>query len=728
MTVDADVPTHPSASGPGEDRSGTGARFAGLLDRLFQIEHGRFALWVPALFAGGIGVYFALPSEPPLPAAAALCIITLALRLTLRGTAVGLLLSGAVCCIALGFFTAKLRTELVAAPVLSADLEYARVSGWAANWEQRVDRKNRLTIRVSAIDGLPAAKTPETVRIVTYADTPPKIGSAIEVRAGLMPPPQPTAPGAFDFARMAYFMGLGAVGYAMSDIKMVRDGPAPPLTLRFHAAIEQVRAAVGGRVDAALSGPEAGIAKALINGDRGGIPEQAKEAMRASGLAHVLAISGLHMAIMAGSIYWVCRLLLVLIPGLALRIAVKKWAAAAALAGGLGYLLISGAPVATQRAYIMAAVLLVAIMLDRPALTLRNVLVAAMLILALTPESLLDISFQMSFAAATALIATYEQLRGSRYAARLRARMAGGDSMASRGIFAGIRFGGGIALTTMVAGLAVAPIAAYHFHTATSYSLIGNLLAMPVVGLWVMPAALAALVAMPANLSGWPLAVMGAGVDVVLAIAAKVSALPGAVRAIEAFPLTALVLIAVGALWLAIWRGRWRYLGLMAVGGGLLLTGANSKPDILVDRDGKLVAVRTPEGRLAAVPGRAGSYSLDKWLAADGDARPPGAARSPDRFTCDAQGCVATVKGLRLSIAQEVAALEQDCRLADIVVTPLPLRAGCPQPRLVITRERLSKGGAHAIYIMSRPDGEAGLRVIAAADRRGHRPWTGSQQ
>jgi len=467
MTVDAHAATHLSASGNGEGRSGIRARFTGLLDGLFDSEHGRFALWVPVLFASGIGVYFALPSEPPLAAAAALCIITLALRLTLRGMAAGLLLSGAACCIALGFFAAKLRTELVAAPVLSGDLEYARVSGWAAKWEQRAERKNRLTIRVSAIDGLPAAKTPETVRIVTYADTAPEIGSAIEVRAGLMPPPQPTAPGAFDFARMAYFMGLGAVGYAMSVVKVVPDGPAPPLTLRFHAAIEEVRVEVGRRVDAGLSGPEAGIAKALINGDRGGIPEQAKEAMRASGLAHVLAISGLHMAIMAGSIYWLCRLLLVLVPGLALRMAVKKWAAAAALAGGLGYLLISGVSVATQRAFIMAAVLLVAIMLDRPALTLRNVLVAAMLILALRPESLLNISFQMSFAAATALIATYEQLRASTWAAGLRMRMAGGGNMASRAFFAGLRYGGGIALTTMVAGLSVAPIAPFRTGTDT---------------------------------------------------------------------------------------------------------------------------------------------------------------------------------------------------------------------------------------------------------------------
>jgi len=694
----------------------------GLIDRLFDIERGRFALWVPVLFASGIGVYFSLPSEPPMILAGAMVIIVVASRLVARDTAWGVLLSGLLCCMALGFFAAKLRTELVAAPALGKPMDYASITGWAEMWEDRTGQKNRLTIRVHAIDELAPELTPQKVRITTHADMPPQIGALIEVRAGLLPPPGPARPGGFDFARMAYFMGLGAVGYAKSDIT-VKPGPAPPLTLQFWARVEGVRAAISDRVGAVLAGPAAGIATALISGDRGGIAEAEKEAMRGAGLAHVLAISGLHMAIMAGSIYWAVRMLLVVLPGLALRYPVKKWAAIAALIGGMAYLLISGASVATQRAFIMTAVFMVAVLLDRPALTLRNVLVAAILILSMRPESLLNVSFQMSFAAATALIAVYEQLQGRSFLGAGEAGKRGAAAAAirfGRGI---VRYAGGIAMTTMIAGIAVAPIGAFHFHTATSYSLVGNVLAMPVVGLWVMPAALASLVTLPFGLANAPLLVMDAGIDVMLSIAREVSAFPGAVRPIDAFPLSALILIAVGALWLAIWRGRWRYCGVAIVGAGMAMTSLGTKPDILIDRDGKVLAVRKQNGRLAAMPGRAGNYSLEKWLAASGDRREPKSVRDPRVFHCDRRGCVAHVRGIRLSVARHPAALAQDCKLADIVVTSLKMTSPCRAPRVVVTHAQLRAEGAHAIYIDDTRQ-PARLNVVTTAQTRGKRPWT----
>jgi len=696
-----------------------------MVDRLFEIERGRIALWTPVLFAAGIGAYFALPVEPPLVVAFALVILALAARLMVRVQALGLLLTGALLCIALGFSAAKLRTELVRAPVLAERLDYAVISGWAAAWEDRAGQKNRLTIRVREIEGLPPEATPGTVRLTTHADKPPMLGAMVRVNAGLLPPPAPTHPGGFDFAQMAYFMGLGAVGYAKSDITMI-NGPPAPLMIRLRAKVDDVRAAIGARVAEVLAGPAAGIATALISGDRGGIREAQKEAMRGAGLAHVLAISGMHMAIMAGAIYYALRLMLVAVPGLALRVPVKKWAALAALAGALAYLLISGGSVATQRAFIMTAVFLIAVMLDRPALTLRNVLVAALLILAFTPESLMHVSFQMSFAAATALIAVYERLRGIRLLPEVPGEMAGLRGASLRAGRALLHYAGGIGLTTMVAGVAVAPIAAFHFHTATSYSLVGNVLAMPLVGLCIMPAALLALLAMPFGLEATPLMLMGAGIDGLVHIAEWVSSLPGAVRPIEAFPLVALVLITLGALWLTIWRGRWRYGGLAALGAGLALTAVGSKPDMLVDRDGKVVAVRTAQGALAATPGRAGNYSLEKWLAADGDQRTPKEARDPRVFYCDDRGCVAELHGLRLSVPEHGAALAQDCKLADVVITPLALNAPCPRPQVVITRADLDAHGAHAIYIQEGGP-QPRLRVRTAASNRGERPWTGAR-
>ncbi|MFP3920224.1 MAG: ComEC/Rec2 family competence protein [Dichotomicrobium sp.] len=698
-------------------------RRPGLADRLYEVEAGRIALWVPVLFAAGIGTYFALSREPSLVLAGAFVVVAFAWRVMARNAAIGLLVSGAACCIVLGFLAAKLRTETVAAPVLHKDMDYALITGWAAKWEKRAGQRNRMTIRVRAIEGLAPAATPRMVRITTYADTGPPVGAPIEVRAALLPPPGPTHPGGFDFARMAYFFGLGAVGYAKSDIG-VQDGPEPPLMLQLRAVIDRVRGAIGARIAAVLSGPAAGIATALINGDRGGIAAPEKEAMRGAGLAHVLAISGLHMAIMAGAIYWAVRFLLVAVPGLALRYPVKKWAALAALVGGVGYLLISGASVATQRAFLMTAVFLIAVMLDRPALTLRNVLAAALLILALRPESLLNVSFQMSFAAATALIATYERLRGWRVPDPALAAASGAAGALARAGLAVARYAGGIGLTTMIAGLAVAPIAAFHFHTATSYSLLGNMLAMPVIGLWVMPAALLSLVAMPFGLAAGPLMLMGAGIDVVLAIAREVSALPGAVQAVPAFPVAALILMAVGALWFAIWSARWRYAGLVVLGVGGVLTGLDSQPDILIDREGKTVAVRAGQGRLAAIPGRAGDYSLDKWLAAQGDSRQADLARDPRVFQCDERGCVAEVRGVRVSVARHAAALMQDCKLADVVVTPLEPSGPCPAPEVVITHARLREQGAHAIHVEQSEHGPE-FRVVTAVQQRGKRPWTG---
>lgn len=696
-----------------------------MADRLFESERGRIALWTPVLFAAGIGAYFALPVEPPLVVALALVIVALAARLTVRVRALGLLVTGALLCMALGFSAAKLRTEMVRAPVLAEQLDYAVISGWAAAWEDRAGQKNRLTIRVRGIEGLPPEATPRTVRITTHADTAPALGAMVRVSAGLLPPPAPTHPGGFDFAQMAYFMGLGAVGYAKSDITMI-DGPPAPLMIRLRAQVDDVRAAIGARVTEVLSGPSAGIATALISGDRGGISEAQKEAMRGAGLAHVLAISGMHMAIMAGAIYYALRLILVAVPGLALRVPVKKWAALAALGGALAYLLISGGSVATQRAFIMTAVFLMAVLLDRPALTLRNVLVAALLILALTPESLMQVSFQMSFAAATALIAVYERLRGVRLLPDVPGAVGGLSGMGLRAGRGLLRYAGGIGLTTMIAGVAVAPIGAFHFHTATSYSLLGNVLAMPLVGLCIMPAALVALLAMPFGLEATPLMVMGAGIDGLVRIAEWVSALPGAVRSVEAFPLVALVLITLGALWLTIWRGRWRVAGVAVGAIGLALTAVGSKPDILVDRDGKVIAVRTGQGALAAIPGRAGNYSLEKWLAADGDSRAPKQARDPQVFYCDDRGCVAELRGLRLSVPEHGAALAQDCKLADIVITRLTLNAPCPRPEVVVTRAELDAHGAHAIYI-EEGGPQPRLRVRTAASYRGARPWTGAR-
>ena len=433
------------------------------------------------LFGAGIAFYFALPSEPlltvaVLPAVAALAIHAAGPRTGLMGLATGAMLA-----VTLGLAAAKLRTEIVRAPVLQARVGPIDIYGHVELVEPRAAEGQRLTVRVTAMEKHEAQAWPARVRVRMMAENAAlKPGDPVHLRATLSPPPGPALPGDYDFARAAWFQGLGAVGYARSAARVEPNSAQPPLSLQVSAAIARVRQAIGRRVVAALPGETGAIANALITGERGGITETTNQAFRDSGLFHILSISGLHMVIMAGAVFLSIRLLLAAIPSIALRYPIKKWAAAGAMLGALGYLLISGAAFATVRSYIMISIMFLAVLLDRPALALRNVALAALLILVLWPESLLDAGFQMSFAAVVALVAAYEWLR-VRDEARGRAQHRGVLGRAAL-------FFGGIVTSTLVAGFAVAPFGVYHFHNTQQFAILANLLAIPACNLIVMPA------------------------------------------------------------------------------------------------------------------------------------------------------------------------------------------------------------------------------------------------
>jgi competence protein ComEC len=444
---------------------------------------------------------------------------------------------------------AKLRTELVRAPVLQAETGPVDVYGFVELIEPRAAKGQRLTIRVTAMEKHEAHAWPARVRISTREENGAlKPGDGVRVKARLSPPPGPALPGDYDFARAAWFQGLGAVGFAIAPAEIAPDLGEAPLTLRLGAGVGRVRQAIGRRVLEALPGQTGAIANALITGERGGISESTDQAFRDSGLFHILSISGLHMVIMAGAVFLSIRLVLAAVPAIALRYPTKKWAAAGAMVGALGYLMISGAAFATVRSYIMISIMFIAVLLDRPALALRNVALAALLILLLWPESLLDAGFQMSFAAVLSLVSVYEWLR-----ARDEAR----EGWMRRGAIARtLVFFGGIVTSTLVAGLAVAPFGIYHFHNTQQFAILANLLAIPICNLIVMPAALVSLVAMPLGLEVAPLWLMGQGIEAMVWCAQVVAALPGAVGRVPAMPTYAFVLIVAGGLWCALWQTR----------------------------------------------------------------------------------------------------------------------------------------------------------------------------
>jgi competence protein ComEC len=449
-----------------------------------------------------------------------------------------------------------------------------------------------------------------------------------------------------------------------------------------------------------------------MTGDRAAIPEDVMRTFRDSGLAHLLAISGLHIGLFAGILFFGVRALLALIPPLALRFPIKKWAAAAAIPGAFAYALIAGATVPTQRAFVMVGLVLLAVLLDRQGLSMRLVAWAASVILLFKPESLLGASFQMSFAAVIALIAGYE------FYIRRRARREGPLPWWRRPP----AFLAGVAVTTLIASSATAPFAIYHFNRFAVFALAANLIAVPITSLLIMPAAVIAFFLMPVGLDHLALAPMGWGVEGVLWVARTVAGWPGSVVLLPAAPSFGLVLVVAGGLWLCLWRLRWRLLGLAAIALGIAAFSLGQKPDILVDGEGRLFAVRGADGSYLLSSRRRARFSGESWLRRVGQrpeaspAWPKGAAGG--RLSCDNLGCIYRKGGHLVALITDPMALIDDCRRADLVISTVPVRLPCPSAKRVIDRFDLWREGAHAIWL-----DPAGARIESVAQTRGTRPW-----
>jgi competence protein ComEC len=664
------------------------------------------------MFGAGIALYFSLPGEPLIWAALLPVAGALALRFGLARVSAVNLATACMLAVALGVAAGKLRTEAMRAPVFEPHAAALEVQGYVELVEPRATQGQRVTIRVTALEKHEPDAQPHRVRVRTLSEAKAlQPGDAVRLKANLSPPPGPSLPGDYDFARAAWFQSLGAVGYSRSAPQAVEGLPAPPLSLQLTAAVARVRQAIGRRIVEALPGQAGAIANALITGERGGISEATNQAFRDSGLFHILSISGLHMVIMAGAVFFTIRLALAAVPTIALRYPIKKWAAAGAMAGAFCYLMISGASIATVRSYIMISIMFLAVMLDRPAVALRNVALAALAILVVWPESLFDPGFQMSFAAVVALVSAYEWL--SRREEEKRPRMLGGA------LRHGLVFFGGIVASTLIASLAVAPFGIYHFHNTQQFAILANLIAIPVCNIIVMPAALATLVLMPLGLEAWPLMVVGWGIEAMTRCAAWVAALPGAVGRVPAISTPAFVLMVAGGLWCALWRRRWRLLGLVPIFVGVILAPTARRPDVLVGRGASLVAVRTNAGGLSALGGRGTTFELARWLEHDGDGRTPAEVARAEAFRCDSHGCTARVKGRSLAVASTPAALRDDCILVTILVLRFPAPKGCRPAGPVLDPDMIALRGAHALYV----DDEE-VRVVTVAEDRGDRPWS----
>ena len=707
------------------------AGFADVLASTLAAERERWALWLPAGIGAGIALYFSLAREPDPawgPAALGLALagaLAGVVRVRRRGAGQGLIVvAAALGSVALGFTVVKMHADAAAAPVIERRTGPVVLEGRIAALEAGL-KGPRVTLEALAVGRLLPERTPDRVRLRVRSDLSGfAIGDRIGLRAVLMPPPGPSAPGAFDFARDAWFQGLGAVGYGVSRPHRVSQAPeaAPPRLLqRFRDRVATLRRGLHERITGAIGGTTGAVASALMTGERGDIPPADMEAMRQSGLAHLLAISGLHIGLVTGALFFGLRALLAMWPAVALRYPIKKWAAGAALLGGFGYMLMTGATVPTQRAFLMAGLVLTAVMLDRAAVSMRLVAWAAAAVLLMAPESLTGPSFQMSFAAVIALVATYEGVGGA--FARLRGEHGG----LGRRLLA---YGLAVALTTLVAGMATAPFALYHFNRVAMFGLAANLGAVPVTALWIMPWATLAYLLAPLGLETLALVPMGWGIDAVLAIARAVAAWPGAAMHLPGMPVSALALMAVGGLWLALWRSRVRLAGIAAIVAGVLVAVGARAPDVLVAGDAASFATRGPDGELLFGWGRIPRFERETWLrraglpvddddAVDGASTGevgPGGDRS---LRCDALACIYRAGRHVVSFVRAPEAALEDCHRADVVVALVPLRGvRCRAPRVVVGRFDLWREGAHALWL-----DDDRVRVRSVAGERGRRPW-----
>lgn len=555
---------------------------------------------MPFLFALGIAFYFALPVEPNIWFVLAFVEIWLLLFYICRHKQWHLFFIAVliVCC---GFVDIMLRTNYQSRRLETVyTKKFTYLQGRIIDILPNSSGKQRLVLSDAADFDMPLKGK---FRITLNEKvTPFKIDQCVEMIATLFPrKPLPVLNG-FQSDLDYFYKGLSATGYVNSEIFAIPCAQRRPENQQL-TWLNKLRHKIVEHVASVLPASEAGIADALLIGSKSYIAADIVNNYRDSGLAHFLSVSGLHMGTIAGIVFFVIRFLLALFPSIALRFDIKKIAAVCAILCSAAYLLISGMAVPAQRAFIMTTVVFIGIIFQRQAISLRMVSCAAMIILIMAPQSLVSVSFQMSFAAVYALVAFYEVS-----AKHLRLPRQSGVLRTVLWYFLGVL------ICDFIASLATAPFGLYHFHRLALYTSLTNLLAAPIIAFWVMPAVLMCLLTL---LSGWayyPLKILGAGVALISKITAYVAALPHSVWFSNRIGFTAFILIVCGAYWLCIWRGRWRLWGILPIGLGVIYTLLPvQQPDFVFSVDAEQIAVRDTNGKLVYLPMKRDNWVKNIW-------------------------------------------------------------------------------------------------------------------
>lgn len=568
---------------------------------------GQLFVWIPVWIGAGIALWFALPFEPGMAHYAVLALLFCAgIGGAIWAHDLARALFVILACLTAGGLAAGARVHLIAAPMIEFHY-YGPVMGRVIDIDRSQSDALRITLDRITLSDVAPNRTPAKVRIslqalknllITEASTEfmPEPGQIVMLTAHLSAPEGPAEPGGFDFRQMAFFDGLGAVGYTRSPVVLWAEPAAG------DARINRLRQYLSAKLMAAVPNDAGAFASGAMTGDRSGISHDTVLALRSSNLAHLLAISGMNLAFLSGFVFMLVRYGVALIPPLALRVNSKKIAAVLALAVALFYLLLSGANVSTTRAFLMITVMLGAILLDLRGLTMRSVAISAIVLLIVQPESLLSAGFQLSYAATVVLIGGYTILDRQILKERL-----------PRWIMPLFT----LVFTSVLAGVATAPFAAAHFNRFTDYGLLANLLTVPVMSVLMGAGAVAALLA-PIGLAAPAVWVMAQSSTWILFIAHWVSGLNGAVTAIVAPSWAVLPLITFGGIWILVWTGRLRLFGLPVIAAALALWSVSPRPILLISADGRLAGLMGDQGRALSSHTGAG-FSAESWLQDDGD-------------------------------------------------------------------------------------------------------------
>ena len=700
-------------------------------------ERDRLPMWLPVFMAAGVLAYYQLRFEPSVWIGPVLALPALVLAAWLPG---GRWLLGPLAAAALGFASAQLATAR--APPIESDLPTrATIVSGTIKAVEALPNGRRITIQPAWLDGASEPlRRSVRLRLQNKDGGSVATGDSVRIRALVRPPSPPSYPGGWDLQRDSFYAGLGGSGYALGKAERTREG-VPGAPMQF---VQSLRETIERRVVAVIPGAAGAVAVTLLIGTSRAIPEADHAAFRDSGLAHLLAVAGLHIGIVMGFALTLSRLGFARSERASLFWPTKKLSALCALAAGAAYMVLTGMHVPIIRSFVMACLFTAAVMADRRPFSLRGWALAATVLMLIAPQEVPGVSFQMSFSAVLALISGYEALRP--WLRRLH-----GKSWPRR-------FGShlvALALTSALAGTASAPFGAYHFGHVQVYFVLANMIAVPLTAMWVMPAGLIALLLMPLHLEALALVPMGWGAQAIVWVARTTTALPVSTFGVPHIPAWGLCVFSVGLAWLGLWRTQRRLAGLVIMSVGLASPLADRPPDLLISADARLIAVRTPQGAFLQQSQGGSKFTRDAWAqywsvpsflpmppdvvaAAPQEARPVSWTASsesgPKQVTndgpfvsddatvvrCEADECFLRPYADRPGALLARGAMHPKfCGQSSIIVSAEPARGLCPRPwPKLVDRFTVWRFGSTAIWL-----DRTGARFLTDRTERGDRPW-----